>query len=287
MKYLRSTAFVATVMLLASFLALQADASAAADRSPMSWRPRISSGNDVTTSDIQAEINFGREVAARIIARYGLVEDARLMKYVNLVGKVVAMSTNRPEIEFRFAVLDTSEINAYAAPGGYIFVTRGAIANMEDESELAAVLAHEIGHITEKHMVKELKIKGKDDSASTGLARVIGGTSEAARTAFGQLVDQALDLLFKNGNKREDEVQADKDAVLYCALAGYDPSALVRYFERISALRGRQTQVLDKTHPAYEDRISWLKNVISGEAIDSANFKSNRERFVDVVAKKQ
>lgn len=245
------------------------------------WRQRLSSGDEVAQSDIAEEVRFGREVAARIIGRYGLYENPQIVKYVNLVGHVLSQSTNRPEIEIRFAILNTDEINAYAAPGGYIFVTRGALLKMRDEAELAGVLAHEIGHVVEKHVVRELNIRGTDDSAVSGLARVIGGSTDAARAAFSQAVDQAMDILFKNGYKREDETQADKDAVLFCALSGYDPSGLVRYFERINGAKGKQTEVLDKTHPPYETRIAWLKGTITEEGIDSGNYKNYKERFAD------
>jgi predicted Zn-dependent protease len=90
-------------------------------------------------------------------------------------------------------------------------------------------------------------------------------------------------MLFKDGYKREDETQADKDAVMFCALAGYEPAGLVRYFERISGLKGKHTEVLDKTHPPYEARIAWLKSAIVQEGMDAGNYRQNRERFSEAV----
>ncbi len=247
------------------------------------WRQRLSSNSDVEQSDITEEVRFGREVAARIIGRYGMYENPAVTKYVNLVGTVLAMNSSRPEIEFHFAVLNTDEINAYAAPGGYVFITRGALLKMQDEAELAGVLAHEIGHVVEKHVVKELNIRGSDESAVSGLARVIGGSTDAARAAFAQAVDQAMDILFKNGYKREDETQADRDSVMLCALAGYEPTGLVHYFDRIKAMKGKQTEVLDKTHPSYDARIAWLNDTIQKEGIDSGNYNSYKVRFADAM----
>ncbi len=252
-----------------------------AAESESNFRQRVSASNEEIASDVSEEVRFGREVAARVIARYGLYENPTLMRYVNLLGRVLSRNTNRPEIDFHFAVLNTDEINAYATPGGYIFVTRGAIAKMQDEAELAGVIAHELGHVVERHVVKELNIKGADESASAGLATLIGGSSQSARTAFAQAVDKAMDMLFKNGYKREDEMQADKDAVLFCALSGYEPTGLVRYFERINMIKGSQTEVLDRTHPSYETRISWLKRTISQEGMDTGNYKTNRDRFTE------
>jgi predicted Zn-dependent protease len=241
------------------------------------FRHRLSTYDEEVLSDITEEVRFGREVAARVIARYGLYENPGLMKYVNLVGYVLSRQTNRPEIGFHFAILDTDEINAYAAPGGYVFVTRGALLKMQDEAELAGVLAHEMGHIVERHVVKELNIKGAETSAVSGLAHLIGGGTESARTAFSQAVDTALDTLFKNGYKREDEMQADKDAVMFCALSGYDPKGLVRYFDRLAALKGKQTEVLDKTHPSFESRIALLNLTITQEGLDAG--RKNKKRF--------
>lgn len=247
------------------------------------FRQRTSAESTATVrEDIAEEIRFGREIAARMIGRYSLYNNARLTRYVNLIGQSLAQNANRPEIEFHFAVLNTQEINAYAAPGGYVFVTRGAIEKMQDESELAAVLAHEITHINEKHIVKELNIRGTEGSASSGLARLIGGGTETARVAFHQAVDKALDMLFQSGYKREDEIFADRGAVLLTTIAGYDPAGLVNYFKRISAAKGKPTEILDKTHPGYEDRMAWIKQTITRENIDSAALKTFKDRFTDV-----
>ncbi len=247
------------------------------------WRQRVSSESaDVAKDDVSEEIRFGREVAARMIGRFGLYDNPSLMKYVNLVGQALASNSNRPELQYHFAVLNTDEINAYAAPGGYVFVTRGAIAKMQDESELAAVLAHEMTHINERHVVKELNIHGTEGSAAGGLARLIGGGTEAARVAFYQSVDKALDMLFKTGYGREDEIQADRGAVLLSTLAGYDPSGLERYFARIEEVKGKATETIDKTHPPFADRIAWLKDMIAKEGIDTASLQNYKERFLEV-----
>ena len=279
--------FVVTVMLATLCSALPASLGWAEQKS--GWRERGSAqGEDVEAEarlveeDVTAEIEFGREVAARIIGRYGLYQNTVVTKYVNLVGKVVAMNANRPELEFRFGVLNTDQVNAYAAPGGYVFVTRGALGKMQDEAELATVLAHEVAHIAQRHVVKELNIKGADGSAASGLARLIGGGTDSARVAFSQTVDKALDILFKDGYKREDEVQADQNAVILAATAGYDPGGLVRYFTRLNIAKGKQTEILDKTHPAYGERITALTAVISSEGVKGDSLKNEKERFATV-----
>jgi beta-barrel assembly-enhancing protease len=265
-------------IILACCLCLPA-AAFAVDPAPQNDRQRLSATHEVSSSDIVEEVRFGREVAARIIGRYSMYDNEKLLKYVSLVGQSLVMNTSRPELDYHFAILNTEEINAYAAPGGYIFVTRGALQKMQNEAELAGVLAHEIGHVVERHIVRELNIRGGDNSATAGLAHAIGGSSDAAKVAFVQSIDKAVDILFKDGYKREDEAQADRDAVLFCALTGYEPAGLVRYFERINSIKGKQTAVLDKTHPSYESRINMLNSTISQEGLESKEFKINKKRF--------
>ena len=276
---MRGTLLLCAVLLLA----IVVPSSLPAAEQETNFRHRISADDEVNTADISEESRFGREVAARIIGRYGMYDNPMIMKYVNLVGKTLALHTNRPEIEFRVAVLNTDELNAYAAPGGYIFITRGALAKMQNEAELAGVIAHEIGHVVEKHVVKELNIKGTEKSAATGLAMLIGGTSEPARLAFSQALDTAIDMLFKNGYKREDETQADKDAVIFCALSGYDPTGLSKYLDRIKEIKGKNTEILDKTHPPIETRTAWITETIANEGIDLGVLKDHKDRFTNVM----
>lgn len=243
------------------------------------WRNRASTEEVVTSGDIVAEITFGREIAARILARHKAYENPALIKYISLVGATLVQSTNRPELEFHFMVLDTDEINAYAAPGGYIFVTKGALKLMKDEAELAGVIAHEVGHITEKHVVKELKIKGTDDSSD--LARLAGGSSGAARAAFGQAVEQGLELIFKDDYKKDDELQADKTSVTISALSGYDPGGLARYLNRIKPMKEKIPAPSDSTHPTFDSRISQINDVVKKEGIQTGALAKNNNRFAD------
>lgn len=250
------------------------------------WRERASAGEEITSADIAAEVEFGRAISARILGRYNAYDNSALIKYVNLVGHSLVRSTNRPELGFYFMILDTSEVNAYAAPGGYVFVTKGALQMMKDESELAGVLAHEISHVIEKHVVKELKIKGTDDSAVSGLAQLVGGSSESARAAFSQAVDQGLDMIFKNGYKRGDEMQADKTAVIITSLSGYDASALARYLGRIGAGKEQVPEPADpsdQTHPTFNARISQINDVIATDGIEVGRPVINQKRFVAAI----
>lgn len=270
---MRSTSNLPLVLLL--FLLLNLSSRSAIGQE---WRARISTESEVTVSDISAEVTFGREIAARILGRYKTLDDDVLINYINLVGLSLVRNANRPELGFHFSILDTEELNAYAAPGGYVFITKGALRLIKDEAELAGVLAHEIGHITEMHVVKELKIKGNDDATVTGLARLVGGGSESARAAFGQAVDKGFEMVFQDSYKREDEMQADRTAVILNTLSGYDASALARYLDRMRPLKEKIVQN-DDTHPTFASRIAQIKSVISTEGIDTTKQSVNAKRF--------
>lgn len=228
--------------------------------------------------DVKAEIVFGRALAARILGKYAYYDDSKLNEYVNKVGKGLAQYANRPEIEFRFAVINTNIVNAFAAPGGYIFVTKGALAEMKDEAELAAVLSHEIAHITEKHIVKELNIKGTEDSPVSGFAQVLGGGSGAVKAVFSQIVDRAAEILFEKGLKKQDELDADRVSIVITSTAGYDTLAMKRYLMEIAAAE-KETKALVGTHPSFEERIRNVDSVLADNQLMDKQYPIVKERF--------
>ena len=246
------------------------------------WRNRASTEEVVTKSDIEAEIIFGRAIAARILGRYPAYDNPVLNKYINLVGASLVLSTNRPELEFHLMILNTDEINAYAAPGGYVFITKGAVSYLKDEAELAGVLAHEIAHITEKHIVKDLKIKGEDETSK--LAHLIGGKSDAARAAFGQAVEKGVELIFNDEYKKEDELQADKTGVTISALSGYDPTGLARYLNRIKPIKEKiPVPATANTHPSFDSRTALINEVIKNDGINYDALAKNTKRFSETM----
>lgn len=231
------------------------------------------------TADVKAEIAFGRGVAARILARYPPYDNAKLLRYVNLVGDGLAALSSRPELHFHFAILNTDDINAYSAPGGYIFVTRGALKLMHDESELAGVLAHEIAHVTLKQIVRELNIHGTASSPEAGLAHFFGGAADPARIAFSQAVDKAMDILFRDGLSKQDEFDADRVGTMLLVEAGYDPTALERYLARVKQVKGEPTQTINRTHPPFDQRIARLEQLITNEGMTDLKYPRVTARF--------
>lgn len=254
----------------------------ASDDNVIETRKRASQKSmEISKNDVEAEIQFGQELAARILGRYRLYDDKKATRYINLVGKGLASYSSRPEIEFRFAIINTDMINAFASPGGYIFITKGTLKMIENEAQLAGVLAHEIAHVTERHIVKELDIKGRDTSAGAGFAAVLGGgTSETVKAAFTQLVDKASELLFERGLKREDELASDTLSVMLISNAGYNPVAYKNLLEKIESRKAKkEKEVLSATHPSMDDRVKAIEKLIAEEGLDTLNYADVKERY--------
>jgi predicted Zn-dependent protease len=232
-----------------------------------------------TEADVEKEVIFGREVAAAILADRKLVADDDVNRYLNLVGQSVARHSNRPEIDFLFAVVESSEINAYAAPGGYIFITTAALDLIRNEAELAAVLAHEIAHVSERHIVKALDIRADDESMTAMVSKIMGSAAESANVIFYQAVEHALDLLFSKGLNREDEYNADLQAVVLTAFSGYDPYAYPRLLERLSQTRPQRRIEIGNTHPPLDERIKRLEAIIRDQGLATVGYSTNEKRY--------
>lgn len=233
-----------------------------------------------TAEDVAAEIRFGRELAARVLARLPLDPDEELNRYVNLVGTAVAQSCGRPELTFHFAVLDVDTVNAWAAPGGYVFVTRGTLARLHDEAELAGVLAHEIAHVSRRHIVRELGIEAPETDLTAAVARFLGGGGEPAAAALRQSVDAALHILFERGYRVDDEFEADRVAASLLAQTGYPDGALARFLDRARSLTDAD-ESWKRSHPATADRVARLR-ARRGPAATSARPDPSpmKERFL-------
>ena len=229
--------------------------------------------------DIQKELEFGRNMAAQLLADYELIEDMKLLRYINLVGNVVLQNSSRQEIKYNFGVIQSDEINAYATPGGYIFITTAALDQMQSEAELAAVLAHEVAHVVLRHIVKVLKIRSGEESSTHIMGKLVSGGSSTAGALFDQAMGKAFDILFSTGLKIEDEFDADKLGLLLTAMAGYDINGYFEYLERISPLINAKDQQITRTHPSINKRIKQLKMNYQDEGLLSIVGYKNINRF--------
>lgn len=275
-----------TLLLLLSTLCGATNAAAEQD---FRRRAHAINSNEFETGDIQAEVAFGREIAARILGREKLRDNAELARYITLIGQALALNSGRSELSFYFAVLDSEQVNAYSTPGGYVFITRGALKQMRDEAELAAVLAHEIAHVQLRHIVNAMHIRGKKTSGvMTWMSVITGGSADTAKVAFFQAVDQATNLLFEEGFNIRDELAADRVALMLLANTGYDPDALSRFLTRIDTLENGTAGVPPaatpeqhkvRTHPSGVERTAALTAALRAQGLTDLNLPRRSERF--------
>ncbi len=216
---------------------------------------RAQQAKDLQMTD-EDEQKLGEAVSERIRARYGVVQDAAIHKYVTLVGGVLAQASTRPGLQWRFIVLDTDGVNALAAPGGLIHVTRGALSLMKNEAELADVLAHEIIHVTEKHTMKAIQ-KGK----ATQIAADETLSGNAA--LFTKLVDKATEAVMA-GFGRGEELEADQKGVVLANTVGYNPAGLGAFLTTLIERNKTSTekQGLFASHPEMNERLEKLAKTI-------------------------
>jgi len=200
------------------------------------------------------EIEMGKSTDQSIRQQYGFYQDAALTSYVDRVGQRIVPYTHRNKLEYHFAVLDTPIENAFAAPGGYVYVTRGLLAMMNSEAELATVLGHELGHVNARHAVREYS---KQLLLTGGL--LIGSVLNRDVAKVAPYLMVGLQVLFLKFS-RDDEYQADSLGVLYSRSAGYSPSQMIPFFKSIEKLEeksGSGTKLPNflSTHPLTEKRI--------------------------------
>ena len=229
--------------------------------------------------DIEAEIIFGKELASKIAGKFKIIKDDNLNKYVNKVGQLVARSSVRSELSYRFMVIQSDDINAFAVPGGYVFITTGALNQVKDESELAGILAHEIAHIEKRHYVKQVGIRSNKASPEQGFIAILTGGGASSVQAFQEAIDETLEILFNKGlQSHKDEFEADATGIWLATNTGYDPTALSRYFKRIAKLDG-QVKTLKATHPSLEIRANKMDKLLKQHQLDKLQQPTLEDRF--------
>ncbi len=218
----------------------------------------------------EKEIDIGRGIAATIAGRYPVSHDPDLTLYVNLVGLTVASQAPRPDITYRFAVLETPLVNAYSAPGGYIFITRGALGLIENEAELAGVLAHEVAHVNRRHVVEQIR-KSDTMRGVRDLANIRGAVLDS-------VVGTGANVLF-TGLSRGDELEADSLGLEYAAAAGYDPGGLADFVARLNRHAGEgPLSEFFATHPKPDERVERLHAIAQREGLASGATLAERYR---------
>lgn len=293
-----SIAFLAA-LLLASCAAVQkgADILAGAGQISESDRQsivRTSEAVSATFSQITEEQEYyiGRSVAALILAQYPAYDNAALNTYINTLGQAIVYASDRPEIYagYHFLVLDTEEVNALSAPGGFIFVSKGLLGRCRNEEMLASILAHEVGHVCAKHGLQAIKKSRLADAF-----RVIGteaaqryGSEELAQltTAFEGALGDVVETLIVRGYDRKSEYEADDLAVKFGVAVGYSPKGLTDFLQTMvgdtSTASGKGWF---KTHPSSQQRLDRVKSRIASLSSVPSEEQVRTRRFEQSVAK--
>lgn len=229
------------------------------------------------------EIAMGREADEQIQAEMGVYGDEALARYIHDLGTSLAAKSERPNLPWQFRVIDDPIVNAFALPGGFIYVTRGILAHLDSEAELVGVLGHEIGHVTGRHSVEQMS---KAELATLGLGVAVIAAGEEGRR-YGGLAQAGLGVLFLKFG-RDDERQADSLGLRYLTRAAYDPREMPHVFrtlDRVSSAAGagRIPNWL-ATHPAPEDRIQRLTAAIAQLPPEAQSGAVNRDAYVERLA---
>ncbi len=227
--------------------------------------------DDLTFTE-EEEQTIGLDVSQKVRQRFGVVQDPAVHKYVTLLGTTLAKQSERPGLNWTFIVLDTDGVNAFASPGGYVHITRGALGLIENEGELAGVLGHEIGHVVHKHTINAIR---KNNAVQ------LGANAASERSALLSTVGtKVYDSVLENAYDRGDELDADRLGVDLPSKAGYDANGLATFLTRLDDRNKDQPQKngLFASHPATKERIdkaTALAKASKGSATVQARYKSN------------
>jgi len=209
------------------------------------------------------EILMGEGIASNLLGAAPLLNNKPVQQYVNQVGRWLSVQTERPDLPWHFAVLEDEDVNAFAAPGGYIFITKGLLIRMKSEAELAGVLAHEIAHVLKRHHVEAIR-KSTRTTLITDLAKESlqeSGVGPALTNLIGVGTE-----LYARGLDKKDEYEADRMGVVIAARAGYDPYGLPAVLLTLQGMNPAHSglALMFKTHPALSDRLDLLDRTMSG-----------------------
>ncbi|MCA3129685.1 MAG: M48 family metallopeptidase [Betaproteobacteria bacterium] len=226
------------------------------------------------------EVAMGRGVAETLLGARPLVDDGELQRYVNAVGTWVASQSERPDLPWRFGVNDSDHVNAFAAPGGVVIVTRGMINALNSEAELAGVLGHEIAHVTRRHHLQALRKSAAMNLL--GATAAAGAAGTASRELVSALVGPTQEL-YARGLDKSDEFEADRMGVVLAARAGYDPFGLPEALQTLARIKADDPYLalLFKTHPNPGERLDRLA-VAMGPGFDALpDARQNADRFLN------
>ncbi|HEV2670918.1 MAG TPA: M48 family metalloprotease [Gemmatimonadales bacterium] len=227
------------------------------------------------------ELQMGAAYDSQVVASIGEYADPALQTYVADLGKKLAATSERPSLPWTFRVVDDPSVNAFAIPGGHVYVTRGILAHMTNEAELATVMGHEIGHVTARHTAQQMT---QQQLAGLGLA--IGTIASSRIAQYAGQASQALQVMFLKFS-RDDESQADQLGIRYSSRANYDSREMIHVMQMLDKIETESGGKLPEwlaTHPAPANRIEHITAILSGTQTDFSHATVNRagyERRID------
>ncbi len=224
----------------------------------------------------EEEISLGREIAGNLLGAAPLVKDAALQKYVNSVGRWVASQSDRPDLPWRFGVIESEDLNAFAAPGGYIMLTKGLYRKLANEAQLAGVLGHEIGHVVKKHQLKVLQKQQLLNFGASFLSDKYAKDNKLVSKAIGNGAEISARSLDKTA-----EYEADRLGLSYATRAGYEPYGLADVLQTLGQTSKNDGSValLFKTHPHPDERLATLGDAVGSKLDNIKNGKTLENRF--------
>jgi len=224
----------------------------------------------------EEEVQLGREITGNLLGASPLVKDDALQKYVNQVGRWVASQSERPELPWRFGVVESEAINAFAAPGGYIVITKGLYRKLQNEAQLAGVLAHEIAHVVKKHHLKVIQKQQLLNIGAGMLNEKVGKGNQTLDKVIGNGAE-----IMARGLDKNAEYEADRDGVTLATRAGYDSYGLAEVLQAIAATSTNEGSLtlLYKTHPHPDERLAKLGDAIGSRLDNAPAGKTLPERF--------
>jgi predicted Zn-dependent protease len=234
--------------------------------------------------DEPKEVEMGAGITETLLGARPLLDDPELQRYVNTVGRWVAQQSDRPLLPWKFGVTESDHVNAFAAPGGYVLVTRGMLQVTRNEAELAGVLGHEIAHVIRKHHLKAIRKGAWANLLGAGAA---GATSGTAGGALAEALVGPTKELYARGLDKDDEFEADRVGVVLATRAGYDPFGLPAALQRLGAIKADDPYLalLFKTHPNPGARLDQLARVMGNRFDAYTDSPDNKDRFLATTMK--
>ncbi len=238
------------------------------------------------TIDEPEEIEIGHGIATNLLGAAPLLANDKVQQYVNQVGRWLSLQTERPDLPWQFGVLASTDINAFATPGGTIFITQGLLMRLENESELAGVLAHEIVHVLRKHHLAALQKAARMDLASDLAGEALKDKTNPA------IMDKAIKAgteVYARGLDKDDEFEADRMGIVIATRAGYDPYGLPAVLQMLDAINAQDSSLalMFKTHPAPRDRLSLLDKLMGDKFESYAAPTQTDKRFNSEIAQRK